>query len=256
MKPKERQQAIIEFLQHNGKTAVDKLASFFNLTSTTIRKDLTALEKEERVLRTYGSVVLVTHSNEIDLPIINKTNINIEIKKKIAARAADLISNGDSIIIDTGSTALQLVPFLANLDNLTIMANSLHIINALVNLNSNHELLICGGTYRPKSSSFHGILAESTFDKFSFDKLFIGTDGFDLELGLTTFNEVHGVSKAMCNAAREVIVLADSTKFNRRSPNVVCPLEKINTIITDKGIGKITQDRLIKKGINVIIIDK
>lgn len=90
------------------------------------------------------------------------------------------------------------------------------------------------GTYRSKSGSFHGILAETTVEKFNFDKLFIGTDGFDLTVGLTTFNEVHGVSKAMCNAAREIIVLTDSSKFERRSPNIVCPLEKITTVITDR----------------------
>ena len=157
--------------------------------------------------------------------------------------------------MDSGSTVLQMVPFLSKLEHLTIMTNSLHIINALANLNCDHELLMCGGTYRPKSGSFQGILAESTFDKFSFDKLFIGTDGFDLDMGLTTFNEVHGVSKAMCNAAREIIVLADSSKFSRRSPNVVCPLEKIAIIITDSGIDRTVHNTLIRKGIKVILSD-
>ncbi|TDQ57663.1 DeoR family transcriptional regulator [Mesocricetibacter intestinalis] len=237
MKPKERQIAILDYLSIHGKTPVERLADYFNTTGTTIRKDLTALEEENKVLRTYGSVILAAAANEEgDLPITNKTNINLEVKKRIAAAAVELLKDGDSIIVDSGSTVLQMVPFLARLKNLTIMTNSLHIINALVSLDCEHELLMCGGTYRTKSGSFHGILAESTFDKFSFDKLFIGTDGFDLDLGLTTFNEVHGVSKAMCHAAREIVVLADSSKFTRRSPNVVCPLNKVNTIITDKGI--------------------
>lgn len=256
MKPKERQQAILEYLQIHGRTAVDELASHFSTTGTTIRKDLTALENAKKVLRTYGSVVLASNENdEGDLPISNKAYINLEQKKKIAAAATKLIKNGDSLIMDSGSTVLQMIPHFNQFENLTIMTNSLHIINALTNLDCEHELLMCGGTYRTKSSSFHGILAEKTFDHFSFDKLFIGTDGFDLNLGLTTFNEVHGVSKSMCNAAREIIVLADSSKFNRRSPNVVCPLDKLHSIITDAGIDPQIHQLLREKGVNVIIAE-
>lgn len=256
MKPKERQQAILDYLQIHGKTAVDKLAAHFETTGTTIRKDLTALEEESKVLRTYGSVVLTNRGNdEIDNKILNKTYINLDVKRRIAKAATELLKNGDSIIMDSGSTVLQMIPFFNQVKNLTIMTNSLHVINAIANLDkADHDLLTCGGTYRTKSSSFHGILAEKTFDNFSFDKLFIGTDGFDFNLGLTTFNEAHGVSKAMCKAAREVIVLADSSKFSRRSPNVVWPLEKINTIITDDAIDPEYYEQLIQKGINVILV--
>ncbi len=254
MKPKERQQAILDYLQIHGKTPVDQLAVHFSTTGTTIRKDLTVLEEENKVLRTYGSVVLIGN-DEAELPIANKANINLDIKRKIAYAAVELLKDGDSMIMDSGSTVLQMIPFLSKLENLTVMTNSLHIINALTNLDRDYELLMCGGTYRSKSASFHGILAESTFDKFSFDKLFIGTDGFDLNVGLTTFNEVHGVSKAMCNAAKEIIVLTDSSKFSRRSPNVVCPLEKISVIITDKGIPQDVYNTLTEeKNIKVILV--
>ncbi len=254
MKPKERQQAILDYLQIHGKTPVDQLAVHFSTTGTTIRKDLTVLEEENKVLRTYGSVVLIGN-DEAELPIANKANINLDIKRKIAYAAVELLKDGDSMIMDSGSTVLQMIPFLSKLENLTVMTNSLHIINALTNLDRDYELLMCGGTYRSKSASFHGILAESTFDKFSFDKLFIGTDGFDLNVGLTTFNEVHGVSKAMCNAAKEIIVLTDSSKFSRRSPNVVYPLEKISVIITDKGIPQDVYHTLTEeKNIKVILV--
>lgn len=255
MKPRERQLAILDYLQLHGRTPVDQLAANFQTTGTTIRKDLTALEAANKVLRTYGSVVLTPTNDEIDLPIVNKTTINLNAKVQIGRIAAGLIQSGDSLIMDQGSTVLQMVPHLSQFENLTIMTNSLHIINALTSLDSNFELLMCGGTYRAKSGSFHGILAESTVEKFTFDKLFIGTDGFDLEVGLTTFNEVHGVSKAMCNAAREIIVLADSSKFNRRSPNIVCPLEKITTVITDQNINKDIHHALVEKGIRVIIAE-
>ncbi|MCW9733030.1 DNA-binding transcriptional repressor [Avibacterium sp. 20-15] len=257
MKPKERQLAILDYLHTNGKTPVEQLANYFATTGTTIRKDLTALEKQQKVLRTYGGVVLAGQEKaaDIELPMTNKTHINLLQKKKIAKAAIGFLKDGDSIIIDSGSTVLQMIPHLAEFNDLTIMTNSLHIMNSLATLEKAHQLLMCGGTFRARSASLHGILAESTFEKFSFDKLFIGTDGLDLELGLTTFNEVHGVSKAMTNAAKQIIVLADSSKFGRRSPNIVCPLEKIDVIITDNLLDEKTHNALLDKGISVVIAD-
>ncbi len=255
MKPVERQKQIIEYLQQNGKTSVEALAQNFNTTGATIRKDLTSLENSGKVLRTYGGVLLATNDEDRDLPILSKSSINLDIKKKIAEQATKLIEEGDSIIMDTGSTVLQMIPFLSPFDNLTIMTNSLHIINSLVNLDKDYSLLISSGTFRPKSGSFHGTLAESTFENFSFNKLFIGADSIDLNSGLTTFNEVHGVSKAMCKAASKIIVLADSSKFGRRSPNIVCPLDQIDTIITDTKLDKEIYNQLIQNNINVILVE-
>lgn len=127
------------------------------------------------------------------------------------------IHDGDSIILDAGSTVLQMVPLLSHFNNITVMTNSLHIVNALSEFDNEQTILMPGGTFR-KIGLFHGQLAENAFEQFSFDKLFMGTDGIDLNAGVTTFNEVYTVSKAMCNAAREVILMADSSKFGRKAP--------------------------------------
>ncbi|MBD2792445.1 glucitol operon DNA-binding transcriptional repressor SrlR [Xenorhabdus szentirmaii] len=251
MKPEQRQQEIIEYLRKNGKSSVNVLIEHFQATGTTIRKDLTALEQRNEVIRTYGGVMLV--HEEDDQPLDCKTHINAEKKQQIARVAAELIQDGDSIILDAGSTVLQLVPYLEKFNNITVMTNSLHITNALIELNNDQTILMPGGTFRKKSASFHGSLAESAFKLFSFDKLFIGADGIDLNIGMTTFNEVHNVSKAMCNAAKKIIVMVDSSKFGRKSPNIVCSLEKIDTIITDQGIPSESLIDLREKGINVII---
>lgn len=97
------------------------------------------------------------------------------------------------------------------------------------------------------------VILENAFEQFSFDKLFMGTDGIDLNVGVTTFNEVYTVSNAMCNAAREVILMADSSKFGRKSPNVVCSLETVDKLITDAGIDPAFRQALEAKGIEVII---
>ncbi|MNP31993.1 Glucitol operon repressor [compost metagenome] len=146
-----------------------------------------------------------------------------------------------------------MVPHLAQFNNITVMTNSLTIVNALVELDNDQTILMPGGTYRKKSASFHGQLAENAFDHFSFDRLFMGTDGIDLNAGVTTFNEVFSVSKAMCNAAREVILMADSSKFGRKSPNIVCSLESVDKLITDAGIEPAFRTALEEKGIKVIV---
>ncbi|SFT79317.1 transcriptional regulator, DeoR family [Kosakonia arachidis] len=251
MKPRQRQAAILEHLQRQGKCSVEELAAYFDTTGTTIRKDLVALEHSGAVIRTYGGVVL--NKDEADPPIDHKTLINTVQKGLIAEKAVTYIHDGDSIILDAGSTVLQMVPLLSHFNNITVMTNSLHIVNALSELDNEQTILMPGGTFRKKSASFHGQLAENAFDHFSFDKLFMGTDGIDLNAGVTTFNEVFTVSKAMCNAAREVILMADSSKFGRKSPNVVCSLESVNKLITDAGIPADVRAALEAKGVEVII---
>ena len=251
MKPRQRQAAILEHLQQQGKCSVEDLAMYFATTGTTIRKDLVLLENAGAVIRTYGGVVL--NKDEADPPIDHKALINTVQKQQIAMVAVSFIHDGDSIILDAGSTVLQMVPLLERFNNITVMTNSLHIVNALSELDNEQTILMPGGTFRKKSASFHGQLAENAFEHFSFDKLFMGTDGIDLNAGVTTFNEVYTVSKAMCNAAREVILMADSSKFGRKSPNIVCGLERVNTLITDRGISDDFRHALEDKGIHVII---
>ncbi|MDU7257555.1 MAG: DeoR family transcriptional regulator [Escherichia coli] len=202
MKPRQRQAAILEYLQKQGKCSVEELAQYFDTTGTTIRKDLVILEHAGTVIRTYGGVVL--NKEESDPPIDHKTLINTHKKELIAEAAVSFIHDGDSIILDAGSTVLQMVPLLSRFNNITVMTNSLHIVNALSELDNEQTILMPGGTFR-------------------------------------------------CNAAREVILMADSSKFGRKSPNVVCSLESVDKLITDAGIDPAFRQALEKKGIDVII---
>lgn len=253
MKPKQRQAEILEYLRQHGKASVNELIGQFKATGATIRKDLTRLEKEDAVIRTYGGVMLNKESE--DQPIDRKTFINTGRKKGIAKSAAAMIQEGDLLIFDAGSTTLQMIPYLARYNNITVMTNSLTIVNELVELDNDQVILMPGGTYRKTSASFHGKLAESAFEHYNFDKLFIGADGVDLQAGVTTFNEVYSVSQAMCKAAAQIILLVDSSKFGRRSPNAFCKLEAVDTLITDTDADPTMVTELRKMGIKVILSD-
>ena len=138
MKPRQRQAAILEHLQKQGKCSVEDLAHYFDTTGTTIRKDLVLLENSGAVIRTYGGVVL--NKDEADPPIDHKTLINTHQKALIAEAAVKFIHDGDSIILDAGSTVLQMIPLLSRFNNITVMTNSLHIVNALSEFDSEQTI--------------------------------------------------------------------------------------------------------------------
>ncbi|MGF1868408.1 glucitol operon DNA-binding transcriptional repressor SrlR [Photobacterium indicum] len=249
----DRRSDLVSYLQENGKTAVNELAVIFETSGATIRTDLRKLEQEGLIARRYGSAEACFPPIAIveDIAMDEKKTLNLDKKTRIAKRAAELVADGDSIILDCGSTTLQMVPELEKVTSLTLMTNSIDILNAMNELDSEHTVIMPGGTYRKKSASFHGSLAESAFSQFSFDKLFIGADGFDLVQGCTTYIEAYQVSQAMCQSAKQIIAILDSSKFGRKSPNVVVPIDLVNIIITDRDIAENDLKDLESKGITV-----
>ncbi|MEI4964060.1 MULTISPECIES: glucitol operon DNA-binding transcriptional repressor SrlR [Aeromonas] len=249
-----RREIIVHYLREHGRTSVNDLAAHFNITGATVRSDLRHLEQAQLVVRRYGGAEAFTPPALEDHTMDEKTALNLSTKQRIGAKAASLVHDGESIILDSGSTTLQMVPWLADRVALTMMTNSLHIMDEAAALNSSLTLLMPGGTYRKRSASFHGSQAEQAFRVFTFDKLFIGADGFDVEQGTTTFNEAYQVSQAMCQAARKIIVVTDSSKFGRKTPNVVVPIDKIDIVITDKGIRDSDLQALEQYGIEVMLV--
>lgn len=253
----DRRSSLVAYLKEHGKTAVTDLAVFFDTSGATIRSDLRILEQEGRIIRRYGSAEACSPTTSVpsdDIAMNDKKTLNLEKKIRIAKKAAELVNDGDSITLDCGSTTLQMIPELEKVMSLTLMTNSLDIVNAMADLDSDHTVIMPGGTFRKKSASFHGRLAENAFSHFFFDKLFIGADGFDIVHGCTTYNEAYRVSEAMCESANQIIVVLDSSKFGRRSPNVVVPIEKIDVVVTDHDLSQKDHDALIEKGITVYLV--
>lgn len=173
----------------------------------------------------------------------------------MAKAAADLIRDHNRIVIDSGSTTGALIEQLNSKRGLVVMTNSLHVANALNELESEPTLLMTGGTWDTHSDSFQGQVAESVLRAYDFDQLFIGADGIDLERGTTTFNELVGLSKVMAEVSREVVVMVESEKVGRKIPNLELSWEHIDVLITDTELAEEAKQSIESQGVRVILTE-
>ncbi|MCO6056077.1 DeoR family transcriptional regulator [Pseudomonas sp. MOB-449] len=243
----QRRHAILALLDEQGEVSVDELAKAFSTSEVTIRKDLTALEKNGLLLRRYGGAVPMPQE------LIGEGNQPVSSYKLAIARAAvGCIREHARIIIDSGSTTAAMIPELGHKPGLVVMTNSLSVANALREQEHEPVLLMTGGTWDPHSESFQGQVAEQVLRSYDFDQLFIGADGIDLQRGTTTFNELLGLSRVMAEVAREVIVMAESDKVGRRIPNLELPWSSIHTLITDERLSAEAREQIAARGIKLI----
>ncbi len=246
----QRRHLILTELNDKGEVSVELLSKKLNTSEVTIRKDLAVLETSGLLLRRYGGAIALPQ--EIIEP---KTKELSKRKLAIAQKAASLIRDHYRIIIDSGRTTSALVPTLDKKKGLVVMTNSLLIANQLQTLENEPTLLMTGGTWDANSEAFQGQVAEQVLRSYDFDQLFIGADGIDINRGTTTFNELIGLSRVMAEVSREVIVMVESEKFDRKIPNLELTWQQIDKLITDKHLSKKYQQQLISYGVDIIIAD-
>jgi len=231
---------------------INDLCQILNTTAVTVRKDLDLLEKEGALKRTHGGAILykpLFHG----LALNEKEKLHADEKERIAREAVKLISEGDVVILDSGSTTTQLAKLMKNMKEVTVITNAVNIAFELID--SELEVILTGGFFQKKSSTLIGPLAEETLTKISADKLFHGVDGIDYDHGLTTTNVIEAnTSRVMMQRAGENILLVDSSKFGRRSLGVICQIKEIDKIITTKQMDEAEKNRLIDMGIDIIMV--
>lgn len=240
----QRRDAILEQLASRGEVWVEQLAIQLNTSEVTIRKDLTALESEGKLLRRYGGAI----------PLPQNTNEQIisQYKQAIAQLAAQLVKDNSRIIIDSGNTTLAMSNQLTGKNNLVIMTNSLPVANQILTLEPEPTLLMTGGTWDASSDSFQGKIAAQVLNSYDFDQLFIGADGLDLTKGTTSFHELLSLSQAMADNAKQVIVMLEADKIGRKIPNIELTWDKIDILITDDRLDKTIQQQIIQRGVQVL----
>ncbi len=245
---------IIDLLNSHGQVNVKELSESLGVTGVTIRNDLEQLEKKNILIRARGGAIKISqaHSNE-DYPLSDKQKKNFTEKKEIGKKASELIENDNTIILDSGSTTHQLAKNLKDFQDLTVITNALNIATLLAEY-KNINVIVPGGILKKNSLSLVGLPAEKVFRDYFCDKLFLGVDGFDLDFGISTPSpEEAYLNQLMIEISKEVIVLADSSKFERRGFAFIAPVNKINTVVTDKGITQEQKTKLETMGVRVII---
>ncbi|EKO3368650.1 DeoR family transcriptional regulator [Vibrio fluvialis] len=249
----ERRQRIMSHIQQYGSGKVDDFALTFNVSAVTIRHDLNVLEKEGCVFRCYGGANL-NPNFAFDQPLHRKDQLNRTTKQMIALAAAQLIGDGEAVILDSGST-IALMPQHLTQKKLVVMTNALNTAYQLSH-NDNVELHVIGGSLRRASCSLTGHHGEQHIRSYLFDKLFLGVDGFDLHAGITTPDSHEAqVNRAMCDVARQVIAVTDSSKFGRKSFCLIRAANQIDVLVTDSLIPHATHQALLEMGVDVIIAD-
>lgn len=222
----------------HGKVLVVPLAKRFQVSNETVRRDLEALVKSNKLKRVYGGAVKTSYS-EGEPPYQQRQIINFEAKQAIGKEASLLINDGDTIFLDTGTTILELARSIQGVKGLTILTNSLPTANlikeSLFQRVFTGKLIILGGEVSTDQQSISGYLCEEMLRKFYVDKAFISVGGVSIQTGISDYDlNESKVSEIALSMSKEVIILADQNKIGVQSFSSISPLDKVNVIISDK----------------------
>lgn len=232
----QRRLQISELVRQHGSVQVTSLAQRFGVSAQTVRKDLRYLAERGVMARAYGGAIdSGMMGNALAEPNYEvKRTTHLDEKRRIGVRAAALINPGDTVVIDSGTTAIQLAEAVPDID-ITVVTNDFGVLSALAPKN-NINLVMLGGELRRRNMAFYGGLTVEALGELHMDKLFLGVDGFDLERGITTHYEPEALlNRKMVEAAREVIAITDSSKFGKVCLHRIIPVTAVNMLITDTG---------------------
>jgi len=240
----ERQRLVLNKVINLPKINVSELSKEFGVSQVTIRQDLRVLEEAGVLRRFHGGAMPVS-----DDDIMKRMSFNLDYKSKIAIEAASLVSNGETVLIESGSTNALLARELAKKNDVTIITNSTFISRFIRGMTS-LKVILLGGDYQHESEVLVGPLARICLKEFHVDKVFIGVDGFSKEVGFTCINLMRAeIARAMADRAEKVIVVTDSTKFDTIGVASQFKADEVDIVITDEHI--LEKDVKILKGFGI-----
>ena len=249
-----RQSEIYQLIKTHSNMSVKDLLPHFPVSAATVRKDLTILEESGLVIRTHGEVHLAPHGNPIT-PFEARSSLHNEAKLAIARAAAREIRDGESVILDSGTTTAEIAKLLADRKNLTVITNSLPVATALSS--SQVSVLIVGGIFLGTNLSIQGPEAEQYFRRIEADRAFLSSTGVRRSIGLVSSNPLEAsIKKSMIGAARKTYAVLDSSKFHISSVNLFADFSDISAIITEKPVEDAeTRARLLELGVECILAE-
>ncbi|MET3107790.1 DeoR family transcriptional regulator of aga operon [Oxalobacteraceae bacterium GrIS 2.11] len=250
----ERRRQIREMVEAKGSVTVDELAEHFAISKVSIRSDLRALDTQGALVRSRGGALVIRDGE--DLPINIKENLHRAQKVRIAEEAVKQIVDGETIILDSGSTTAEIAKLIRGMKftSINVITNALNI--AVLLANTPHvNLVMPGGVLRANSFCLSGPQAEHALDGLYADRLFLGVDSIDPEIGLMTPHLLEAQLNAqMIKISRKVIAVTDSSKLMRRNLSVIARMDQIDTLITDKAAPANLVDLFTATGVEVILV--
>lgn len=250
-----RRKLITDLIRNDGSVQVNSLSDRFGVSLQTIRKDLQYLEHKGVAARAYGGAIaaeIVSISSEASVD--QKNTLNVEIKAQLGKFAASLVKPGDSLVLDSGTTTLQIARHLPSDEEISVLTNDFNILSILAQKESLHVISL-GGELRRKNKAFYGSQTLTSLEELLPEKLFLGVDGFDIERGITTHYEPEAqLNRKMVEVAREVIAVCDSSKFSRVCLHRIAGISELDRLITDKNAPREVLDACERSGVIVDII--
>ena len=251
MKPKERQLKIADIIRKEGQATVDQLVEIFKSSPETIRRDLSALTLSGKVQKIHGGAKYPRMHGE-EGPFQHRMSKNISAKRHIAEKACQLISSGDTLMINAGSTSVFFAEELIKLSKLTIFTNSLDITKIIGTQNGNKVYLL-GGEYSQDNHETLGAIAISQLQNFHAQHLILPIGCIDKTIGITDYDASDvAVSQAMLEHVENSIILADSSKFNRAAPFIIGKLEQFDKLVCEKYPEEPLATALLENNVEII----
>ena len=255
-----RRALVLRLLRQDGVAPIADIRRLSGASEATVRRDLARLAGEGAIERVRGGAVArrggdgpasTVPALAVELPLEERSGIAAEKKRRIARRAAELCADGDTIMVDGGSTTLQLAPFLRGL-RLRVITNSLALAEDLSH-GSACTVILCGGVVQPASRLILDPFREDPFSDYSASLALMGVFGID-EGGATNTDELLiRTERAMIARARRLVVLADSRKFGLRGSLHLCGFDRISTVVTDDGVPEAWRALLAERGVDLVI---
>ena len=248
----ERQKQILSLLARQRRLSVTEIVKQFSISEATARRDLESLTSQGKAQRVHGGVIAVEHAPP-ELPIFERENEQLDEKIRIGRAAANLVADNETLFLGSGTTVVEVARNLREHKNLTVITNSLPVLNILAGVNG-ITVISLGGMLRESELSFIGHITEQALIEVHADKVFMGTRGASLEHGFTNdYLQETLTDRAILKSGREVIMVADHTKVNRVSTVLLAPLNSIHTFVTDSGVDKKFVQVLKQQEIHVVI---
>ncbi|MBQ2712663.1 MAG: DeoR/GlpR transcriptional regulator [Clostridia bacterium] len=233
----ERRDRILQQLQKDKRVLVSELSALFSVSEETIRRDLEKLEQDGYVIKTYGGAVL-NEDNHVDLPFVIRKNTNVSEKQTIGRLLAELISDGDHIMLDSSSTAVFVAKYIKNKKNITLITNSIEILIELSDV-SGWNIISTGGSVKQGTLSLVGPQVEQTYGMYNVDLAVISCKGVDITSGVTDSNGINAfIKQKIFSRSKKRVLAVDHTKFSKVALIEICTLNALTHVVTDKNPGE------------------